>query len=485
MAAAISLVLKENQLPHVEHLLEIYKLAPQALDTSATGSGKTYTTLELSRRLALPIFVVCPLAMIKKWTQLANQFGIEILCIMTYQKLAGRKGVYSHDYLVSAGEEECFATPTFVELTKKRPFLLVVDEVQYGKNNTSQRSHAVWALSRAIIQHPSETKLILLSATPFDKSSNADSMLKLLGLLLEKGYYYDRSAREFELAGAKVLWQICTVCDPEYTKHYEYPSSVKSYDEFCYQMFTKIIVPHLSSRMPPPVLDFPHDIANGFFIFNEEENGIIGEAKIALKRAIKGDEENPDGFKDFSNFVKVMQILEYGKRGGMARQAKKVLEKDPNAKVILAAHYVDTLLYLQKEMKDYGCGLLYGDVKIDERERIIELFQQPTNTLRVLVVNPSVCGIGVDLDDNDGRFQRHLFIIPTYELIKVAQMVGRVYRASTKSIPHTRVVYAKIFEEENHILEVLFKKSKIVKGVTQSDEMGLFPGEYPKFVEDE
>jgi hypothetical protein len=487
MAAALSAALSssgphllDSQELHLERLLDIQEHNPQMMDLSATGSGKTYTTLALAKKLGLTLLVFCPKVMVEKWRNLADEFELNLVDAVSYQMLAGKNGVYNHPYLeTDPVTGELRVTKYLSEIFRSLPTLVVVDECQYCKND-SIGTKSVSKITSSAIDANKKNRVIILSATPFDKESCADNVMKILGIVRGTSYFYDRSTKEFSLTGGQVLWDMCKSIYPDNLDYFTEPVSRTTYHQFSHQVMTHVVAPIISSKMDPPELDFPHDLANGFFEpASQEDAELIKELKYALKKRLREGEEESFSRKDWGEFIRVCRGLEAAKIGMVVREARKVLEENPTHKVILAAHYITNILALYEGMEDYAPGLMYGEIPIKERASTLAKFQEPNTEMRVLVVNPSVCGVGVDMDDKDGGYPRHLFIIPCYELIKVVQMVGRVYRMSTKSQPHTRVVYANEFEDENHVMECLEKKGFLIKDVTRSEEVGLCPGMYP------
>lgn len=481
-AAAEEIILQPHQIPHVKRILEIFQENLQILDQSYTGSGKTYTTLYVALMLNIQIFVICPLIMIDKWRDLALKFNVRIFEIMTYQKLAGRTKVFSHPYL-EYRETTISATDSFLKLLSETPMLLVVDEVHYGKNMNSLRTQAVCALTEALVKVGGQSRIILLSATPFDKETNAESLIRMLGFLFGTAYEYDARHHFLELTGAIRAVRFCQLWNPVEAEKVISPYLVKELPQFYYEMLERIFLPRLSVTMKAQLRpkELKYDIANGFYDFDKDSLRELQDAEHLLRKSVKGDADHH--FIDFKAFGEAMVKLEHSKLNTMARLAQQELEKDPNCKVILAVNYVENMRLLEHAFKPYGSCLLYGEVKPKDRLQILKDFQEANTKIRVMVINPSVGGVGIDLDDTSGLYPRHLFIIPTFELIKIAQMAGRILRTGTLSQPHLRVIYAKAFEDECKILHSLFRKSKVMKGITKSEDVSLFPGHYPGIVE--
>lgn len=471
------------QINHYRRILEIIKRWFIWLDKSPTGSGKTFVTLAIAKSCGFQLLIVCPVIMESKWRELAELYNIPIVDIISFHRLAGRSSKVDHPYLIKA-EEGYEATLEYKELLQT-PTLLVVDEAHLVKNVDSLRSEAVHGLIKELIKHPN-CRAGLLSATPFDKESHADSLLRMLGLETQEGYYYNPHTRFFGLTGMKRAFNICCRWDPE-IRRTPIPARKADYDSFCYRLLNRVVLPRLSSRMPAPVLEYKHDIANGFYVIEPENISYLIEAKCRMQRGLRGGADadgNVFGYVDWSEITMALMMLEKAKVGIMSRLARKALLENPSCKVILAANYLETITTLEETLREFCPKTMIGSTSKEHRRQIVNTFQEPNLKSRLLIVNPTVGGMGIDLDDTHGGFPRWLFVMPSFRSLEIMQMLGRIYRSLTKSEPHSRLIYVLTYDEENRILSNLAKKSKILKEILDDcNEEMLFPGEYPKFKE--
>jgi hypothetical protein len=136
-------------------------------------------------------------------------------------------------------------------------------------------------------------------------------------------------------------------------------------------------------------------------------------------------------------------------------------------------------------LKNYNAMILNGDiVQNSERDKIIERFQRDDNKYRVLISNPKVGGVGIDLDDKTGKHPRYMYIAPSYMFIDQFQGTGRIHRKDTKSKATIRFVYSREFPWENGILDSMANKSKVARDMILSQNTNiLFPGELDEEIE--
>jgi superfamily II DNA or RNA helicase len=472
------LILQRSQIGHYRRVMTVLEHWFIYLDKSPTGSGKTFVTMAVAKSCGFQVMVVCPSILESKWRELCDIYQIPLVDTISFQKLAGRKDKLSHSYLVRTNNT--YSTGKDLLKVLEKPTLLVIDEVHSTKNSDSLRSHAVHALIKELIKHP-ESRAALLSATPFDKECHAESLLRMTGLMITEGYDQNHG-HYFKLTGARRAYNICCRWDPG-CKGIPLPTRKKDYDHFCYNLVLKTVIPRISSKMPAPVLDFPHDLANGFYFLDPGELKLLKEAKHTMLKGIKADGERfLYGKINWWEINTALAMLEKIKVSIMIRLARDALQV-PNSKIILAAHYLETVSLLQEAFAGPSTKTMIGEISQDERISIIKSFQEPNLNTRILIINPSVGGTGIDLDDIYGGFPRFLFLLPTYEILKIIQTVGRIYRALTKSQPITRIIYAKDYEEECPILTNLCKKTEILKEILEDLGEIQLPGDYPKYIE--
>ena len=83
--------LLDFQKQHVLHLQKCVLKHNRVIDTSDTGTGKTYCAIALCALLKLTPFIICPLSTIPNWIKVCDEFGIKYLGISNYQLIQNCK----------------------------------------------------------------------------------------------------------------------------------------------------------------------------------------------------------------------------------------------------------------------------------------------------------------------------------------------------------------------------------------------------------
>lgn len=152
---------------------------------------------------------------------------------------------------------------------------------------------------------------------------------------------------------------------------------------------------------------------------------------------------------DWKEIKRILMYAEKQKTNTFVRLAFDTLTKVPNSKVVIAVNHIETVEEVIKGLRkllppEMEIGMVDGSVRGTKRDKIFKLFQQPDESLRVIVANMTVIALGISLDDQDGRFPRFAFASPSYFAINMHQFVRRFYRANTKGVATVRFVYGKL-----------------------------------------
>ena len=84
--------LLEWQIEPMKRLVKVLRSRISAIDSSDTGTGKTYVACAVARQLGLELAVVCPKAVIPSWAEAAKLIGCEVRFILNYEALKAKKG---------------------------------------------------------------------------------------------------------------------------------------------------------------------------------------------------------------------------------------------------------------------------------------------------------------------------------------------------------------------------------------------------------
>lgn len=477
------IVLSSPQVEHLQRIENILTNYHSYVDSSPTGTGKTFVAFALSLRRQLPIFLVGGKTPITKWKYLAPHNGVELIESLTYEGLRS-SGTHqpSHGYLLRQCERDKVkfqVTEAFRSLVRKG-ILLVFDEFHHIKNE-NQQSDACRVLIDAVVEEKSNSRIAFLSATPFDRSENSVLMLRLLSLFRHPQLFgIDDKGKRQEL-GFRELVNRCREFNPENTETalLVCPLDLHMTERTCFELFVRVVKPHLFSSMPPSNME--RDIRNGYYNISESHEDII-------KRTVR----ELQGKK--SEFHQALTRLEGAKLEVLIRKTRELLSQNDRNKVILLVNYTDSLFHLQARLNIYKPLIIYGQTTGPMRHERIECFQAATTEYRLLIANIQTINEGIDLHDTDGNFPRFVFAIPNFSPTIMHQAAGRVYRFESKSLAHVRFVYCKAVPEESmclkfsddHLSKSLQEKTLVLNRLLfEQIKQGVkFPADYDCEVEE-
>ncbi len=376
------ITLLPHQLEHVNSIKECLGTHRIAVDTSPTGAGKTFTSLYQANDSGLPLFTIAPKSISLVWEKLTKQYAILTHSIFSYDIVSHRKIII------------------------REPVFLVIDEFHFIKN-ASKRYQSILRLLRNLAP---QSKVLFLSATPYDKEAHLSQMSALFRSVTDIG--------EFK--------------DVIFAMEYSLPVSLTVTNGFYqYEMEDQVVYKHgvetlhtinrlLSRKEPPP----PSLIAK-----------LIGA-----------------GTRD----------THWGSMDTVIKVANRILTESPTTKVIVIGKFLEQLDYIAESLDEFGVVQLDG--RTTNRMQILEQFQAPSIEIRVIITSAQVGGVGINLDDQDGGFPRHMLLMPSYECIDMIQCIGRIYRSNTKSNANVTVVYNN--EIACPIQKCLETKSKVIQEIS-------------------
>lgn len=499
-------VLYERQIPHLNRLVDIIKEWHVYMDTSPMGSGKTYVTCAIAKAFNLTLSVIAPLTLLPKWKQIASLFKLNIAEFGTYHSIRGTKIYQPESKYITRFGDDFEITEHFSKLIRPDPttnnsgLLLVFDEVHKLKNNSSQ-SRAAHTLVRRLIESNrtgfSNSRVGLISATPADKQKHSDSIAKLLGLTLqEKLYSWDPGNKKYDMYGLEDVYNWCLDKNFNLAREiYNVHITKLNIGEVTFRLVAEIAIPHLSSSMPAAPLG---NYYNGFFTMSPTDQmrlkAAVNQLKMAAARGVVEifpDEDEEDHEKlnitdqGLGKMTLALRMIESIKVPIVVRLARYVLDQNPNSKVVLYFNYKKGMESTFDSLQNYNPLMLYGKVPPKQRIINIDLFQQNNNNHRVMIANPHVADVGIDLDDKYGNHPRTMFVIPDYRFIPLYQASGRINRADSKSVGTVFFVYGKSDEgvTETKIFDSLARKSFVAQQYTVATEIPPFPGEFQNYYE--
>ena len=486
--------LLSHQIPHFERIMDIIERERGYIDTSTMGCGKTYVTCKVASVLDLKILVICPKTVKPVWKNVATKAGVEVIDLLTYQGTSSRltkqpQHGFLHKYqkTIKKKKENFFNITEKYKKLLETGILLVVDEVQFTRNNTAQH-RAVQTLVRGISCNTKcKSKYAILSATPFDKSSQSINLMKTLGVIQQGELFLKNNP-----TGWTELLNYCKEKRPqttqaiiEFMERKEKKRGKKYYQECAYGFYSVIVRKQFCSAMPLKI-DAVCDAKNGYYNLEKDEQKPMEEALEQMKSAVckMADPTNLNRFSLYGELQRALVKIETYKTTIFIRLAKSYLKFTPNCKVVICVNYLHNMETIRRGMRRYNPLLLHGSLNEEEREEIINEFQN--NGKRVLISITKVGGVGISLHDTEGDAPRVMLLSPTFNLVDTYQATGRVFRVGTKSNTIVRMVYANVKDNtESSILRVLIRKSKVLRNILEEYTRNnvILPIDYKKVVE--
>ena len=474
------LLIWDCQKIHYRRLVDIYSKDGAYVDNSDTGTGKTPMTLAIAKTFDLNIFVVSPKSTLSNWRTSSATYGIGVIKVISYASLHGSEDrELNHEFLIRKGKE-FYPTKKFKDAVRKG-LLLVFDECQNIKNDNPQFA-AAYALAKCVIKmsrkHSLKSGVALLSATPIDKKDHTISLLKMLGIITSFKLHDKNGA----LLGLQEAIDYARELDPQTTNFIaSQPVNKASAYDILLELYVNVIKKYVSSALPPIITN--KDAKNGYYDFPETDLILLKKGIEMLSLASRSCRSIPDALvtekKKSNNITTALIIIEKAKTNTMVRLARQQLEADPNCKVLLYFKYLENINAAAQALSDYSPLKIIGCSTEDERTDDRAKFQANSNKYRVLISNPQVSGVGVELDDKFGGHERYMYMIPNYYFIDSHQTAGRICRAGSKSIGHIRFVYSKAFPIESSIINAMMRKNRVIRAVIDDpDRTIVLPGEY-------
>ena len=486
-----------NQSAHVNTLMGMLDQRQFAFDLSIMGSGKTFTATRMAYLRGLKrVIVICPASVIPKWKSMARHNPELAFIITSFQSLRSTKLHQPSHGLLYRREESMpkfQVTPLFTQYVEEGT-LVVVDEIQNIKNVTAQL-FAVQAMAIEVMK-PGPSKLLMLSASPIDKVTQAVEVFRGLGILLEPLTQYNPALGSNVWTGLRAVHNFCLGINSLATRN----TQVRQYyeptnDPYVYRLFQAVLVKHCSSSMIPP----PHPTAkltkaNAYYYIDQQGEEILqrGMHVLTTETNFNGQYVQWDAQR-ISSISRALQVIETGKIQLFVRITRDHLAANPQAKVVIAVNYTETLKDLRQLLSDFLPLSLEGCMSTVQREKSLRLFAEPSTVHRVMVCNQSVASTGIDLDDKDGNYPRLCLVNPTYSSIIAFQLGHRFLRMDTRSNAAVHFVFALRRGQtpsqcgdivELKVLDALSRKSTVMRETTGMEVDDVqYPGEHEEFIE--
>ena len=464
--------LLQHQITHTQHLINILTHKKIAVDISDTGTGKTYSALSVCKNLNFQAVVVCPKALIINWIRVAKIFNVKLM-VSNYEMMKSSKYFDGSNEDYEETKEDCpYFTPQYRwDAIKKKNVLekyicndhlipkntlFIFDEAHRCKNRDTHNSKLLLSM-----QNTSQ-KILLLSATLCDKIETFavfGYLLELFSSPLQKTY------NSWLLSQKKMMFE-------EYEKNKTkntIPTVNPVYEGYINSIYiiNKNLLPDYGSRMSITELGhlFPRNTitADSYYMKNYNEvQKEYDEINYLLKK-VKLREYEIECILGKLVLMKVR--IELLKVPLFIELIEESLEQDYS--VVMFVNYKETLSKIKSHFeKKMSVSTIEGGQTVQYRQENIEDFQN--NKTKLILCSITAGGVGISLHDIHGGHPRKSLISPTWSGQDLVQVLGRIYRAGSKTPALQKIIYcAKTFEEK--ICKIIQKKLMTISGINDGD----------------
>jgi Mimiviridae putative ATP-dependent RNA helicase len=417
------------------------------LDGSYTGTGKTYTTAAICKETKRQPFIICLKSNISTWKKVLDIFGVESLGIVNYEMI--RTGKYYQDGEVTEcpyiTREKTRFKWDFSEVGK-RNIVMVFDEVHVCKNKSS--------LNSKLLTSCKSLKTIMLSATLCDKIED----FGVFGMML--GFYAS--------VGAGKNWM-------QNILRREKRRLDKRKEDVAINLLHKKIFNIKGSRMS--LDDLGDDMSRNqisieCYTVDKKVQGKIDKLyeEVRKQKRKAADMEDMDTELARDKKATALKAITF-KREKIENAKSEILMElaesylGSRMSVVIFVNYRSTHQMICDKLRKLGIDLvrIHGDQTGLERDEQIEMFQR--NEVRIMVAMAQAGGSSISLHDTTGKFPRASIISPSYSVIELVQILGRIRRSGTKSPTIQKIVYCANTCEE-HIAEKVREKEEIMSLMT-------------------
>lgn len=474
-------------LPHqtYHHLRVITNLSKldRCIDTSNMGLGKTYSAVSVYMTLKFTKLIVFgPPLVYESWLKALAFFNYKnvdnFFEFHPYTDFRAKNKPFI-DVVKEIGEDVYSLNQTWKDLIKTQKVFLIFDE-SHNLKNASAQSKMCAMLSRSAIRSP-KSKVLFLSATPFDKKQHSVNVCRLLDIIGDE----ELANANFGNYQINSYGDLIHFCDT-------HKISINNEDRFInkdaakhlYNIWSKNLVTCLSVEMRIPknqLYNVKLYCYNTFYIVSSEILNEINKGVIQINKVLATF--HISGGNILASVNLGLKTIESAKVSLFNRIIRTVLYESTTSKVIVMMNFIEPIEELKKLLEDYNPLVFVGDTPKKKRKEYIKQFQLPNNTHRLIIANLSILSEGVSLDDLDGGFPRTMFISPSYYFIRQQQATHRIFRSLTRSDANVNFVYVKDCEKEIDLLKKLQSKSSIVKDNLEHKGQSHMIGDYPKIIE--
>lgn len=425
---------REHQKANSEILFNALKGYGCGLDASEVGTGKTFTSLWLCKRLGATPAIVTRKSVSPAWAEACKTIGVEPLFIAHYEQLLtdgfrytkkSRKTVH---FKKNGGFDRTFTEFEGWQIPEKRT-IFIYDEAQALR-------HAKSFASKSALGAAKEFKTLLLSATPFQTPLECEAIGKILKLFPNsegcwRRFLFEHGCRRNIFKG----WDF--IGDKKDPLNGTPGANAAKGQEIMARIHETLFPSRGVRTRRTDIPGFPESLISAEAIDTGHAEEIMEIYLREIEERKKADHakacEGVD--EEFHHLVDVLPIVadirerqraEVLKAPAMAEMARDAAAQGHSVALFVTFDTTVEILSKLLETNLLIRGDHNGGKENFNRQRAVERFQ--ANLEPFVVVNSAAGGAGLSLHDPTGRVPRTAIISPPFSAVMLRQIQGRVWR---------------------------------------------------------
>ena len=393
------------QVKHVKQLFAALKKFNSALDSSDTGTGKSFIAMALAALFSYAAFIVCPKSVISTWKKVAKLFKVNLLGVINYESIKIGKYYGENDIKTTCPYIEVLQSGQNFKWKLPEKTLLIFDEVHKCKNLKSQNSKLLSS------SKTSGAKIMMLSATVADRPQ-----------------FFANCAYMLDFCTNVKIFNI-------YLKALQ---NLNPHDSIMMALHKKIF-PNRGARLKIADLGdlFPkNQIVPETYTMGPDIEKQIQEQYELLSVTVQ------DLKKKEKNAVHILEVMMRARQKVEALKVQTFIELandylESGHSVVIFTNFRDSLNLLANKLGT-DC-LIHGEQTLAERDRCVDNFQE--NKEKLIICTISSGGTGISLHDTKGGHPRVSLISPTWSSQDLIQALGRIHRANGRTHCLQRIIF--------------------------------------------
>uniref|UniRef100_A0A6C0CAU3 Helicase ATP-binding domain-containing protein n=1 Tax=viral metagenome TaxID=1070528 RepID=A0A6C0CAU3_9ZZZZ len=449
------------QKKHIINMISMILENGIALDSSDTGTGKTYIAIAICIELGKRPIIVCPKTLIYNWLSVCEYFDLKPYEIVNYETIRTGKS-YTDSRFVNRmdspfvkleGYDPDRIKKNIYEWTVPDDAMVIFDEAHRCKSVNSDNGKLLISVKQLMdVKIP----ILLVSATIYEKTLDMKIPSYLFGKISDTRKY------NYYVKNLTHRYPNLSVRKRDYAEKTSYETAKSNANSMMIReeikRFTgRIRIKELGDKFPQNqvygqsfIADSPEKISQLFHEIKQHMEELRSKQKTSRN--------------SLARIQKLRQEIEMRKSPIFIEQANLLL--DDGKSVIIFVNYIKTLEFLQAKL-NIKCVIRGGQGP--ERMTHIEKFQ--SNEERIIICQVKSGGTGVNLNDFSalGSYPRAVLINYPDSASDLIQALGRAYRSGTTSPVLQKIIFVANVDYEKKIMENINKKLSNISGINDGD----------------